>query len=416
MSRVMDRIAPPRMGTSFRWLLGSSWVTNIGDGIALAAGPLLVASQTHNAILVALAGLLQRAPWLILGLYAGAIADRVDRRVLVMASDALRACVVAMLCVVIATGRVDIALVLVAMFLLGVTEVFADTTSATLLPMLVDREDLGIGNARFQASFLVANQIVGPPLGAVLFAAGMVWPFVVQVVCVALGVVLVARIATPKGGVRDVAHTHVARDIVEGVRWLVHNAAVRTLALVILAFNITWGAGWSVLVLYSLDHLHMRDIGFGLLTSAAAVGGLIGTSSYGWIERHVALATVMRVCLLLEVLMHLSLALTTSGAVAMAIMVVFGAYAFVWGTVSQTVRQRVTPTELQGRVGSVYMVALFGGLVVGQALGGWLAEGWGLTAPFWFAFVGSGLTLALVWRQLGNIAHTQPEDPPVLAT
>jgi len=415
MSRVLDRIAPPRMGTSFRWLLASSWVTNVGDGIALAAGPLLVASQTHNAILVALAGLLQRAPWLVLGLYAGAIADRVDRRVLVMLSDAVRAGVVAMLCVVIATGRVDIALVLVAMFLLGVTEVFADTTSATLLPMLVERADLGLGNARFQASFLVANQIVGPPLGAFLFAAGMVWPFVVQVVCVALGVVLVARIATPKGGVRGAADSHVTRDIVEGVRWLVHNAAVRTLALVILAFNVTWGAGWSVLVLYSLDHLHMRDIGFGLLTSAAAVGGLVGTSSYGWIERHVALSTVMRVCLLLEVLTHLSLALTTSGTVAIAIMVVFGAYAFVWGTVSQTVRQRVTPTELQGRVGSVYLVALFGGLVIGQALGGWLAETWGLTAPFWFAFVGSGLTLVLVWRQLANIAHAQPAEtgPPV---
>ncbi len=415
MSRVLDRLAPPRMGTSFRWLLASSWVTNIGDGIALAAGPLLVASMTHNAILVALAGLLQRAPWLILGLYAGAIADRIDRRVLVMLSDGVRAGVVAMLCVVIATGRVDITLVLIAMFLIGVTEVFADTTSATLLPMLVDRADLGIGNARFQASFLVANQIVGPPLGAFLFAAGMVWPFGVQVVCVALGVVLVARIATPKGGVRDVTDTHVTRDIVEGVRWLVHNAAVRTLALVILAFNITWGAAWSVLVLYSLDHLHMRDIGFGLLTSAAAIGGLLGTSSYGWIERHVSLATVMRVCLLLEVLTHLSLALTTSGTVAIVIMVVFGAYAFVWGTVSQTVRQRVTPTELQGRVGSVYMVALFGGLVIGQALGGWLAETWGLTAPFWFAFVGSGITLALVWRQLAKIAHASPAeaDPPV---
>ena len=87
MSRVLDRVAPPRMGASFRWLLASSWVTNIGDGIALAAGPLLVASQTHNAILVAIAGLLQRAPWLIFGLYAGAIADRVDRRRLVMAAD-----------------------------------------------------------------------------------------------------------------------------------------------------------------------------------------------------------------------------------------------------------------------------------------------------------------------------------------
>ena len=144
MSRVVDRIAPPRMGTSFRWLLASSWVTNVGDGIALAAGPLLVASQTHNAILVALAGLLQRAPWLVLGLYAGAIADRVDRRVLVMAADGARAAVVGLLCVVIVTGRVDITWVLVAMFVLGVTEVFADTTSATLLPMLVDRADLGL--------------------------------------------------------------------------------------------------------------------------------------------------------------------------------------------------------------------------------------------------------------------------------
>jgi len=409
MSRVLDGIAPPRMGTSFRWLLASSWVTNIGDGIAIAAGPLLVASQTHNAILVALAGLLQRAPWLILGLYAGAIADRVDRRILVMLADATRAGVVAMLCVVIATGRIDITLVLVAMFLLGVTEVFADTTSSTLLPMLVDRADLGIGNARFQASFLVAGQILGPPVGAFLFAMGMVWPFVVQVVCVGFGVVLVSRIVTPKGGVREDVDRHVTRDIVEGLRWLVGHAAVRTLAVVILAFNITWGAGWSVLVLYSLDHLHMRDVGFGLLTSAAAVGGIIGTSCYGWIERHVALATVMRVCLLLEVLTHLSLALTSSGAVAMVIMLVFGAYAFVWSTVSQTVRQRVTPTELQGRVGSVYMVAGFGGLVIGQALGGWLAETWGLTAPFWFAFVGSAVTLALVWHQLGRIAHAGPD-------
>jgi predicted MFS family arabinose efflux permease len=88
---------------------------------------------------------------------------------------------------------------------------------------------------------------------------------------------------------------------------------------------------------------------------------------------------------------------------------VFGAYVFVWSAVSQTVRQRATPIELQGRVGSVYMACVFGGIVVGQALGGWIAETWGLTAPFWFAFVGSGLTLALVWRQLPSIAHTRTD-------
>lgn len=397
------------MGSPFRWLLASTWVGNIGDGIALAAGPLLVASQTHNAVLVAMAALLQRLPWLIFGLYAGAIADRVDRKILVMSADAARIAVVAVLTLTIATGHVDITWVLVAMFLLGIAEVFADTTSNTLLPMLVEPADLGLGNSRIFGGYLVANQILGPPIGAFLFAAGMAWPFLVQVLTGVLALLLIARVALPQGAVRDVSDTHVRRDIAEGVRWLLHHAAVRTLALVILVFNITWGAAWSVLVLYSLDHLHMGEIGFGLLTSAAAVGGLAGVLSFTRIEQRFALATVMRTCLLLEVLTHLSLALTTRGWVAILIMVVFGAYAFVWGTVSQTVRQRVVPTELQGRVTSVYLLCVFGGLVVGQALGGWIAETWGLTAPFWFAFAGSGITLAVVWRELGHIAAAQPD-------
>ena len=173
VSQVFDRIAPPRMGRSFRWLLSATWVSNVGDGIALAAGPLLVASQTNNAMLVASAALLQRVPWLLLGLYAGALADRVDRRRMVMIADGLRAVVVAGLSIIIVTGVFNIAAVLVVMLLLGVAEVFADTSSQTLLPMLVDHDDLGIGNARLQGGFLVGNQIVGPPVGAFLFAWGM---------------------------------------------------------------------------------------------------------------------------------------------------------------------------------------------------------------------------------------------------
>ena len=142
-------------------------------------------------------------------------------------------------------------------------------------------------------------------------------------------------------------------------------------------------------------------------TFAAAAGGLASTTGYVWLERRIALATLMRACLLLEVLTHLALALTTTGWVAIVIMVVFGAYAFVLGTVSQTVRHRAVPQELQGRVASVYIVGVYLGLVIGQAIGGVIAEQWGLAAPFWFAFVGSGITLALVWRQLGHIAHTE---------
>lgn len=414
MSTLVEVMVPSRLGRPYRWLLASSWTSNIGDGIALAAGPLLVASQTSSPVLVALAGLLQRLPWLLFGLWAGAFADRTDRRRVVMVGNVLRAFVVAVLCVAIVTGTVNISVVLATMLLYGTAEVFVDTTAGTLLPALVPRQHLSTGTHRLQAGFLTCNQLVGPPVGAFLFALGAAFPFVVQVVCALLAVVLVSRIAhhpapddapglfvPPSSGGRP----HTRRDIAEGLRWLWGHHAVRMLAIVILVFNITWAAAWSVLVLWSRDHLGMSEVGFGLLTTASAVGGLLGTALFSRIERRFKLATIMRVCLLLEVLMHLALANTTAGWVAIAVMFGFGAYAFVWGTVSQTVRLRAVPQEFQGRVGSVYMIAVFAGMVAGQALGGVIAEHWGLTAPFWFAFVGSGITLAIIWRALGAIAH-----------
>ena len=131
MSRLSEAVLPARMGTSFRWLVGSSWTGNLGDGIGLAAGPLLVASQAHDPVLVALAGLLQRLPWLLFGLYAGVLADRVDRRVLVVAVDVMRAAVLAVLTGALVTGHISIAVVLVTMFLLGTAEAWASATPAS---------------------------------------------------------------------------------------------------------------------------------------------------------------------------------------------------------------------------------------------------------------------------------------------
>ena len=108
--------------------------------------------------------------------------------------------------------------------------------------------------------------------------------------------------------------------------------AVRTLTLTIVTFNVTFGAAWSVLVLYATQRLGLGAVGFGLLTTVGAAGGIVGTASYDWLERHASLATIMRVGLIIETFTHLGLALTTTRWVAMAIMFVFGAHAFVWGT------------------------------------------------------------------------------------
>jgi MFS family permease len=405
-TRVTDVVAPPRLGRSFRWLLASAIVNNAGDGIALAAGPLLVASQTRDPFVVSMALLSEYLPVLLFGVIGGAVADRVDRRRMVEVVNLGRAAVLAVLVATIASGTVSIAVVLVALFVLGTAETFADAASSALLPGLVAKADLGIANARMQGAFVLTNQLLTPPIGAFLFALGMALPFAANAAAFALGAVLISRVAT-SARVRagEGTETGLGAEMIEGIRWLLAHPPMRTLALTILTFNVTYGAAWSVLVLYAGDRLGMDEVGFGLLTSAVALGGIIGIVSYGRLERRFSLGDIMRVGLLIETGTHLVLALTTSSTIALATLVVFGAHAFVWGTTSTVVRQRAVPDELLGRVGGVYRVAIVGGLVVGTPLGGLLARQFGITAPFWFGFLGSAFLVAVLWRQFALISH-----------
>jgi predicted MFS family arabinose efflux permease len=180
---------------------------------------------------------------------------------------------------------------------------------------------------------------------------------------------------------------------------------MRTLALTIFTFNVTFGAAWSVLVLYAGEQLGMDAVGFGLITTAIAIGGLIGGASYGRLERRFSLGNIMRVGLLIETATHLTLALTHSPPVALVTMVVFGAHAFVWGTTATTVRQRAVPDGLLGRVTGVYTVGIFGGIAIGTPIGGLLARTFGITAPFWFGFVGSAVLVVILWREFVHIGE-----------
>jgi predicted MFS family arabinose efflux permease len=179
--------------------------------------------------------------------------------------------------------------------------------------------------------------------------------------------------------------------------------------------HITFGAAWSILVLYVQQRLGLGAVGFGLLSTISAAGGLLGTALYGWITNRVSLGNVMRVGLIIETLTHLGLAVTTSPWVASFIFFVFGAHAFIWGTTSITVRQRAVPHQLQGRVNSLNTISVYGGLVLGSAIGGVLATRYGVTAPFWFAFAGSAVFVVALWGELTRIAHAPEPEPQAAA-
>ena len=410
---MIELLLPARLGRNFRWLFASSSVSNVADGIMLAAGPLLVASVTRDPFAVAMAVFLQQVPWLLFGVAAGALIDRLDRRLLTVTVDLCRATVLGLLATTVATGMVEVWVVLLAMFLLGTAETFADNASSTLVATAVPKEHLGVANSRFFGSAILGNQLAGPPIGAFLFAAGSAIPFGVNAVCFLLAAVLISRMRLP-AVVRESTRRPMRHDVAEGMRWLWGHAPVRTLALTLTAFNVTFGAAFSVYVLYAHERLGLGEVGFGLLMTVGAVGSLVGTTAYQWLEQRFTMAQLMRIGLVVETITHLVLALTTTAWVAGLMMAIFGVHAMVWGATSTTVRQRAVPEHLLGRVTSVYLIGSVGGLALGSLIGGVIAQQWGVLAPFWFGFVGSIILTVTMWRSFAQIAHAAevgPDEP-----
>ena len=409
-SGVGERLAPRALGRDFRWLWAASLATNVGDGALLAAGPLLVTTITREPFAIAASVFLQQLPWVIIGIPAGAFIDRHDRRRLSILVNLLRALVLGGLAMTIATGTVSLPVIFVAVFLIGTAETFADNAGGALVATTVPKAGLGVANARLSGTNIVTNQLLGPPLGAFLFAFAMASPFVLDAVCALAGAVLVSRIAARPAPAATPEDRHLRREIADGMRWLWRNPPVRALFLTIFLFNVTFGAAMSVYVLLAKERLGLDDIGYGLLITVGAIGGLIGAALYGTLERRFSLATLMRFGLGLETVTHLILATTTSVLVAFATMTLFGIHEVVWGTTSTTVRQRSVPAALMGRVTSVYMLGVYGGTVIGGVIGGLIAQAFGVTGPFWFGFIGSAVLLAVIWRTLDDIAHAPPGD------
>jgi MFS family permease len=412
---VGDRGVP--LGGGFARLWAANAVSNVGDGVALAAGPLLLASLTSDPALVAGAMFVQQLPWLLFALPAGVIVDRLDRGRLVVLVNVVRAAVIGGLAVAVGTGAVTVPLVYAALFVIGTMETLADSASTALLPAVVPPEQLPRANARLMGVQMVGNQLLAPPLGAALFVVGAALPFSLNAATFLLAALLIATLRSrmapreaPAGPRRPVA-----RDIATGVRALVGHPVLRMLAVCLCLMNVTLAGAFSILVIYARERLGLDEIGFGLLLAATAVGGLAGSVVAARLQARFGAALLLRVGLVIETLTHLSLGLARAPWVAVVTMAVFGAHASLWGVITLSWRQRVVPDALRGRVNSVYFLFAVGGSAIGALMGGLAARDLGITAPFWIAFVGMALLTAVAWR-LFTPARLDDQDPvPLVA-
>ncbi|MFI1988736.1 MFS transporter [Actinoplanes sp. NPDC020271] len=435
----------------FNRLWTAAAISNLGDGVTVVAGPLLLATVSDSPALIAGGAFAAQLPWLLFSLVSGAVVDRLDRRRLIVTVDLLRGGVLAGLAVVIASGHVSVPLIYLASFLLGVGETLADTAYGALLPAVVPAAELERANARLGATFTIANQFVAKPFGAWLYGVAAAVPFGLDAATFVAAAVLIAGLprvnlvpgesekhrdrptgsrpadtasaahgaptpaddgtaeappaaldaavgsvaqadARPGGGLRP--------EIAEGLRWLGGQRLLRALAVAMGVANIAFCAAFAVFVLYARERLGLTDVGYGFLLTTFAVGGLAGAGIAARLARRSGTATILRAGLIVEVVTHLTLALTTSPLIAGGIIVIFGVHTMIWGVLVAAIRQRTVPDHLRGRVGSVFGLVETGGAAIGWLLGAVFTQLWDVTTPFWIAAFAMLAVTAAAWRSL----------------
>jgi MFS family permease len=410
------------INADFARLFAASAISNLGDGVTMVAAPLLVATLTDDPAAVALAAFAQQLPWLLFALISGAWADRLDRRRLVVAVNAVRAVALAGLAAAVATGAASVGLVLVIVFVLGTGETLADTASSAFVPAIVPVPRLPTANAWLGGAGTVANGLAAKPLGAWLFAGAAALPFAVDAISFATAAILVAGIGVLSQAGRPSApepgrpRASLRADIGAGLRWLRGHRLLRTLAITMAFGNVIYCAAFATFVLYARDRLGLAGTGFGVLLTAFAIGGLLGTLLAPRLLRRVSATLLLRAGLFVEVALHGTLAVTTSPLVAGGMIVVFGVHTVVWGVVVTTIRQRVVPSTMLGRVTGVHIMLDLGGAALGSLIGGVLAQAYGIVSVFGGATVAMALLAAVAWRPLSAAATFRSRMAPSLTS
>jgi MFS family permease len=405
-----------RPGRPLATLLAAGAVSSLGDGVTLAAAPLLAASVTRDPRAIAAVGVAWSLPWLLFALVSGAVADRADRRRLMVGADLVRVASLAVLTAAVLGGRASIPALVALFFVNAAAETVFDTAWQSTLPMVVDHDELPRANGWLQTIEFAGNGLLGPALGGVLFATAAAAPFAVDAVSFGLSALLLAtvpgrfRAAGPAAGRRPTLRA----DIAEGVRWLLGHRVLRTICWVLAIENIVEMAGLAMLVLLAQDVLGLDARGYGLLLACLAVGGMLGGTVAARLHRRLGdQGGVVGSTLLMGAAWAL-LAATDLPVVAGAGVALYGLAAVWWNVVTISFRQSVVPERLQGRVNSAYRLVSWGTLSVGAAAGGLVAAQLGLRALYAGAAVVLLALAALAWRLLdaGSFAAARTAASP----
>ncbi|MER6348678.1 MFS transporter [Streptomyces sp. NPDC001595] len=392
-------------------LVAANAISSVGDGVRFAALPMLAAAVTRDVFWVSVVAAAGRAAWL-LAPFIGALVDRVPARRSMVGADLARCAVLALLSGCAVTGWVPLPLLVLLAFLSGLAEVFFDSAAQAVVPSLAADRELERANARIIAAQITGTGFVGPPLGAALWAVWQPLPFVVDAVSFLGSGLLLLRLPSKRpgghgtdGGPADRGVRGLLRDTWSGLRLLGGHRVLRRLMVVVAVLGVGQQAVYAVLVVYVDRGLGLPPYGYSLMLVAAALGSLAGAKAAARTARRLGSGRSLVVSVTVSGLSYLVVAVVPWWPLVALMLAVNSAGVVLWNVCTVSLRQRLAPPGMLGRVTSGYRIAAWGTMPLGAALGGVLAEDVGPGAP-WAA---AGLLLLACLPLLRRVPSAPPE-------
>ena len=392
--------APPPAAPRSLWrnrdymlLWSGQTISSVGTGVSGLAFPLLILYVLHgNDVQAGITFALRAFPYLIFSLPAGALIDRWNRKLVMIACDTGRALALGSMPLAAAFGRLSIGQIYIVALIEGSLFVFFNIAEAACLPRVVPKSQLPAATGQNGATDALAG-IISQPLGGGIFAINQMLPFVGDAISYVVSVVSLLFIKSRFQNERTVEQRHLLVEIREGLSWLWHQRLIRYIAFLTGSANFVFGG--IVLVQIELArHLHASTFAIGLIGGIAAIGGIIGSIMGAGIQRRFSFGQVIIGVLIIQAIFWPLLIFAPNIYVIGVISGVIFMVGPIYNVVQFSYRSALIPDRLQGRVNSAFRLLAFGFQPLGGFMTGLLLQGFGTTVTilfFWAVFLGSAV-------------------------
>lgn len=394
------------MGPAFNRMWAGSILSNLADGVLIAAAPLLAISLTDSTVLISLIGAMVMLPWLLFAIPIGVVVDRIDRRFILAGANAIRSLVVGALSLGIATDKVNIFWLLMTAFVLGTCEVASDTTAQSLIPQILPKEKFEKGNSRLQISEVVVQGFIGAPLSGFLYAIAIYLPFFINSLGYAFATFFALSI--PIKYLQDVRKEEGApekksfvADMKFGIRYLYEHKILRRLVVTTSVIGVCYSMGTATMVLFVINELELPKKLFGVVLTIQGVGAILGGIAAPKLSKKFGRTPIMTFGIVASSLVLLGQGLAPNIYIFVAL-ATFGSFTISqWNILLMATYQTVIPNELYGRIHGTRRTIVWGMMPFGSLIGGVLAH-YSLRLPMYvggvIATVIAGLSVGFLLR------------------